>query len=610
MRMRWPEATGVPELELRFPAISHERLSSVRPIVRIGVAVPHSRLWPYDGAMQTGYGAMAGALLVTAAVGVAARADTPRLVSVPLFVTDARGQSIRNLQPPEIEIAEGGTSHKVSSVVFRGASSRRVALFLDEYHVAPGAATERARQAAARFVERHLHPADAVVVMKPLDPQSSTAPAPSIESVHRSIAAFDGRRGVYQPRSEFEAQYMSVAPAAANLQRAQVVRAALESLAIAMRDDAGAAKAMIVVTEGFSPGEPSRMRTTTLRTIGRAARLANVPVYILDPSADWTAGSPLNDAWRAVSAQTGGMLFPGGSDLDEAFTRVAADLQSHYVVEFQGAGKEDGAFHGIDVKVNRRGAQVRAASGYWAPFAASRLPPMTPRRAYANLLTPHISGLIQPWFRMSPGTGGRTRVTFSWAPRPGRKVPAERVQFSALTFEGDTLHAATLAPAGTPAGPAETTFEVPPGPLQISMAIGAAKPLATDVRYIDVPRLDGARPYIAAIDFVRPRSLPEFTAMRSNGAVVPTDTREFLRQDRLLVRVRAFAASGPVDVEVRLLNRLGQPLLDLPRLEPVDGVAQFELPFARYPRGEYRLHVRATAGGQTVTQLLSVTVIG
>ena len=557
--------------------------------------------------------AIVGSLALLMVWSVSGRAEPTRpLVSVPLFVTDLKGQSIRNLQAPEIEIADGGTTHKVASIVFRGGSPRRVAFFLDEYHVSPGSNTERARASIARFVERNLRLDDAVIVMKPLDPRAAAAPMPSIEAVHRAVGAFDGRRDRFEPRSEFEAQYMSTAPQSAGPQRAQVVRAGLETLALALREGAAnAAQALVIVTEGFRSIEHTRMRTTTLRSISRAARLANVPIYILDPSAAPAEESSLNDSWRAMSTQTGGVLFPAGTDLDAALARVAADLEGQYLIEFQAAGQEDGRFHDIEVRVKRNGARVRAPSGYWAPFGPSRFPPMTPRRAYANMLTPHISGLIQPWFRMAPEPDGKTRVTFSWAPRPGRKIAPERVRFSALTFEGDTVHASSVAPLGE-AGelPREATFVVPPGPLQISMAISGSSLLDTDVRYIDVPKLDTARPHIAAVEFIRPRSLPEFRSMQSNVHVMPTEMREFHRQDRLLLRVRAFAVAGSPDVRVMLLNRLGQPLLELPQLQSVDGASQFELPFARFARGEYLLQVRAVAGGETVRQLITLRVIG
>jgi VWFA-related protein len=559
-------------------------------------------------------GAAVGVVALIAAWSASARAEPTRpLVTVPLFVTDARGQSIPNLKLSDIEVAEGGTPQKISSVAFRGGSSRRIAIFLDEYHVSPGASTERARASLAAFIDRHLRPDDTVIVMKPLDPQSEIAPVTSLEIVRRSVAQFDGRRGVYDKRGSFEAEYMSAAPAFAERQRAQIVRAGMESLAAAMRDDGNAAKALIIVTEGFRSAESSRMRTTTLRTIARAARLANVPVYIVDPSVTAGEESPLNESWRAISEQTGGTLVPAGSDIDAALSRVAADLAGHYLIEFQGAAGEDGRFHGIEVTVKRRGAQVRAPSGYWAPFGASRFPPITPGRAYANLLTPHVSGLIQPWFRMAPAANGNTRVTFSWMPRPSAK-PAERVDFAAVTFEGKTLHATAVGAlrAAAPGVPAETTFEAPPGPLQISMTIAgkANRVIGSDVRYLDVPRLDAARPYIAAVELIRPRSLPEFIAMQSEAGLMPTEVRAFHRQDRLLVRVRAFAAAGQPDVAVRLLNRVRHPLMELPKVQVIDGAAQFDLPFARFPKGDYLLEIRAMSGAETVSQLVPIRVAG
>lgn len=556
--------------------------------------------------------AVVGLLSLVAASTVPGHAELPRrpLVSVPLFVTDVRGQSIRNLKAPEIEIAEAGTPKKISSVVFRGSSHRRIALFLDEYHVSAGVSTERIRSAIVRFVENHIRQNDAVIVMKPLDSRAATAAVQGIDAVRRKVSEFAGRRSIFEPRGEFEAQYMSTAPEAAARQRAQVVRAGLETLAISMHEGETEAKALVIVTEGFRSDESSRMRTTTLRSIARAARLANVPVYIIDPSPAANPESALGEPWHGMSTETGGLLFPAGSDLDLALARVAADLEAHYVVEFEGAGREDGRFHGIEVKVKRNGARVRAPSGYWAPFATSRRS-AAPRRHYANLSSPHVSGLIQSWFRMAPAGEGRTRVTFSWAPRQARKVTPQRVELSASTFEGDTLHTATVTPlAGAQGGATETSFVAAPGPLQITMAISGTKLLDTDVRYIDVPKLDTVRPYIAAVEFVRPRSLPEFRAMQADALVLPTEAREFQRQDRLLVRVRAFAAAGSPDVTVVLVNRVGHVLLELPRLQPVDGAAQFDLPLARFPRGEYRLQVRAASGREVVTNLVTIRLIG
>lgn len=306
------------------------------------------------------------------------------------------------------------------------------------------------------------------------------------------------------------------------------------------------------------------------------------------------------------------MLFDAGNPMEGSFARIATDLGARYVVQFDPSGGEDGGFHGIEVRVKRKGAIVRAPTGYWAPFAASRFaPPSSNRGAY--LRTPHASGLIQSWLRMAPGPSGRTRVTFAWAPRPAGAAAA-RVSLDAITFEGESLHASSLPAlrSSNADDRAEVTFEAVPGPIQLSLGIRTGKDvlLNTDVHYVTVPRFDPGKPVISAIEFLRPRSLPEFTAMQADPRVMPTDVRDFLRQDRLLVRVRAFFGQDTPDVRVRLLNRAGHDLLLLPKLSAVGGAAQFELPFARYPRGDYRLEVRASSGGVETTQLLTIRLIG
>jgi VWFA-related protein len=547
-----------------------------------------------------------------AAASLRAIGDEPA-GSVPLtvVVTDSRGHILRNVGPADIHVTEDGQARTVASIIPRSSGRRLVGIMLDEFHVSAGEPTERVRGELRHFIDTYLKPDDVVFVMKPLDPQTSIVPVPSLDALRERVAAFAGRKGDYTPRSTFEREYMSASAATASRQRAQVVRSGLEALTVAMRDSREAAKALLVFTEGFAAEQRDRVRAMTLRSTTRAAAVSNIPVYVLDPSGSGSDERPFNDTWRALTEQTGGTLVSGIADLRVPLTRIGAELGAQYVLRFESSGKQDGGFHGLELKSRRAGTIVRAPSGYWAPFPPSRFV-SEPRTNYANLLTPHISGLIQPWFRMAPGTDGRTRVTFLWSPRPERRPG--RVEFAALTFEGATVHEAVVLPASqATAGDSEqTTFEVMPGPLQVSLAISdaASKWLAREVRYIEVPKFDPARPVIAAVEFIRPRSLPEFTALQGRADAVPTTLREFVRQDRLLVRVRAFAGVDRADVRVQLLNRSGHVLLDLPQLAPVGGAAQFALPFARYARGEYRLQVHATGAGQSTSQLLLLHLIG
>jgi hypothetical protein len=294
--------------------------------------------------------------------------------------------------------------------------------------------------------------------------------------------------------------------------------------------------------------------------------------------------------------------------METAFSRIAADLSARYVIKFDPSAREDGGFHSIEVRVKRKGAIVRAPTGYWAPFATSRFTrPLINRADY--LRTPHSSGLIQTWLRMEPGTSGRTRVTFAWAPRPAG-ARAATVNLEAVSFEGDKLHAASsVAPVGSsvPGAAAEVSFDAPPGPIQLAMAIqGQDTLLATDVRYIDVLRFDSRKPVIAAIEFLRPGSPAQFEVMQGDPLVMPIEARDFFKYDRLLLRVRAYSGQEPADVRVRLLDRSRSEVLRLPVLASVGGASQFDLPLTPYPRGEYYLDVRATAGGLETDRLLSI----
>lgn len=552
-------------------------------------------------------------LIITGGAG-ARTAGEPAGATLHLVAFDGRGQSIRNLSAADVEISEKGQARRISSLALRSATTRQIALFLDEYHVTAGENAERVRASARAFMDAHVRSADALFLMRPLDSQQSIAPVTSLDEARERVAAFDGRKGDYTPKHAFEAEYMSSAPAAVERERRQIVRSALQALATAMREPADAAKALVVVTEGFASDDRGRLRSTaTLRTIARVARLADIPVYVIDPSSSAQQPSPFNEAWQSVASQTGGAIMDSSTPPHASFTRVAADLEAQYLIRLEPGGAQDGAFHGLDVKLRRPGGSVRAPAGYWAPFPPSTLKPLAPRVNYAKLLTPHYSGLIQPWFRMSPGPDGKTRVTFLWTHRP-LGIKAHAVQFQALTFEGDVVHTSTLhsrrtAPAD---GILRTEFDAEPGPLQVSMSIVTANSslLVTDVRYIDVPKLDPVKPVITGIEFVRPRSLPEFNALRTDPGAVPTEVRDFVRQDRLLVRVRAYAGLARAQTEVRLLNRRGDVLLELPQLSVVDDAAQFELPLARYPKAEYRLEIRATGAGTRTSQIVPVRIIG
>ena len=538
-------------------------------------------------------------------------------VPVRIVVTDARGRQVTGLTAADFEISEAGRLQPVRTLARGDSAPRRIGILLDDYHVSAGPATSAAVSALLEFVDQRLRQDDILFVMRPLDPASAVKPVSDRGELRSLISRFEGRKDDYSPRGEFEAGYLSSVPPTAARQRAQIVRAAMQALATAMsRVTGGRAEplidpaAMIVVTEGFAADDRGRERLATLRTVSRAARLANVAVYVMNPAAVDASPAAVTEQWAALASQTGGVLIGAGASLSGALAQLSSDLDGSYVATIDPPEKEDGTFRRLEVKARGKSLSVRAPSGYWAPIAAERL--VSPARPSMStyLKTPHSSGLIQPWFRMAKVGNGRIRVVFSWAARRGSGA---RVALSVVTFAGARLTDQQVLPQGGPSGPTQAVFESAPGPIQVSMAITdrAGKLLDTDVRYIDVPAFDSAGATIAAVEVVRTRTLREFLERQLQADIMPADTVEFDRRDRLIVRVRAFSQSGePPEISARLLNPLGHPMRDLSRLPEVDGIPQFDLPLANYARGDYRIEIRATSGNSSTAQLVLFRLIG
>ena len=78
-------------------------------------------------------------------------------------------------------------------------------------------------------------------------------------------------------------------------------------------------------------------------------------------------------ALQTIAQQTGGQSVSAGQDLAPALQRVSHDLDTYYIVTFASASGSDGRFHSVQLSSTRKGAQVRARSGYWAPMPETRL---------------------------------------------------------------------------------------------------------------------------------------------------------------------------------------------------------------------------------------------
>jgi hypothetical protein len=363
----------------------------------------------------------------------------------------------------------------------------------------------------------------------------------------------------------------------------------------------------------------------TIASIVQSANRSNVSIYAVDPG----EGLPDEDSEQTLTrlaAETDGVALAGASALEEGLRRAANDASAYYLLTYQSAGKTDNKFHVIEVGVKRGDAKVRTRNGYWSlspddlmraeVLARAKSPPETKPLEPA----PRVSPLIRPWFGVSRGDGGMTRVTFVWeaAPQiPGTRSrrPPTRLLLTALgesetpLFEGDVLPVGSATPADETV-PKRAVFDVPPGRVRLRMSIADATlaVIDSDVRNIAVRDL-GAAVALGSPEVYRARNAREFRAL-ADPMAVPVVTRVFSRTERLIIRVPAYATEGEPTVSATLMSRLGQPMrpLEISQTPSLKGVSQIDLPLAGLASADYLIEIRASHAAGEAKDTLSFRV--
>jgi VWFA-related protein len=580
--------------------------------------------------------------------------QTPSLPEAPLIridavIADARGRVIENLPAEDFELLEDGVLRPIEQVTFIHVNAsqpivddvdarqpitsradeqaaaaqdgvRVFAIFLDEYHVAPGAGLERARAALLRFVNEALGPRDLALVVKPLDSLLSLRLTRDRQTLVQTIAAFEGRKGQYEPRNAFEQDLIAGTPQRIEAVRSQIATSALNALATHLAGLGAARKSVIVVSEGFtrSPRRRGDEALPTIDTVIRTASRGHVSIHPYDPATDLPDPPAGRDMLRALADQTEGRLILDASDPAAALVRLVSGSDAYYLVSFRSGNLQaDGRFHPVTVRVRRPNLTVTARKGFWAPTADDVLrarllaranepkpPPEPPRR---------ISPLIRPWFGVARGAAGSTQVSFVW--EPAGRVPGDRsrppmlakITLKASKADGTQVFEGVVRPAGAAAAgasgddPVRAVFETPPGRLRLQMRIedAASRVIDTDVRDLIVSPLN-ALVTLGTPEVIRARSALDYRALAPDAAAVPTSAREFSRSERLIIRVPAYAADADLAVTARLSSRQGGSLRAIAvTAGPSPNLYQVDLPLAGLASSTYVVQFTATsASGQ------------
>jgi Ca-activated chloride channel family protein len=528
---------------------------------------------------------------------------TSDLVRIDAIVTDARGRSVENLKPTDFELREDGTVQTLTGVqLVRG--SRLVAIYLDEYFVSP-ANTAAVKAALHRFVDDDLLADDKAVILRPLDSLLTIKLTQDRAALHKVIDAFEGRRGDYQPRTDFERRYLVTDRTRADQQRAQSTWSTLNALTLHLANLGTGRSSVLLVSEQADPVVRRRGMFEGLPTstsVTRTANRSNVSIYVFDPrDAAQRAASPDEgpNLLRVLADDTDGTIISGPDGAAAGLRHMLADASSYYLLSYRSERYRDGVFHAITVIVRRQGVTVRARNGYWAPtpdeiqranmIAHATDPPPPLKLQPAR----HMSTLIRPWFGVARGDNNRTRVTFVWEPVgtvPGdrkAKLPV-RVQMKAIGTDGTTAFEGTVSERES------AVFDVPPGRTTFMMTIedAAANAIDSDVRDVIVRDLKGAVT-LGTPEVFRARTARDVRDLQEDATPVPVTAREFSRTERLVIRVPAYAATAPT-VTATLMSPAKQAIRQLAVDRSASASrAQIEVPLSALPPGQYSVEISA-----------------
>jgi len=578
-------------------------------------------------------------VLTLAAVAVAAVAH---VVHVDVIASDRHGRLVDTLKPADFVVSEEGQPQPVEQAQFvridakpgaadpirpiaseqdeqeaaAHADARLFAIFLDDFHVTSGDGAQRVRESLLRFLDEQAGPHDLFAVMRPLDSLLAIRCTHDLGAVRAAISAFQGRRGDYTPKTEFEAKFMGRSRDVIERQRAQITVSALNALAIHLGSLKVGRKAIVLVSEGFSRPSASRGMgmLPTVQSLVRVANRYNVSIYPLNPG-----GEP-NDVLQTVADGTEGQAFEGSQDFDGAMTSIVRDTSGYYLLTLRSSAPEDGKFHALTVSVKRPGIQLRARKGFWAPVPDEEIHPLRALSAPVIDLTPrHTSPLIRPWFGESRGADGRTRIMFVWEPierTPGdrSRVPeASRVSVRATLPDGTLAFEGVVEPTGpglevSDPNAAKAVFDAPAGRVRLQMSITGPNAKELDVDTRDLPVRPIADLELATPQVLRARTAAEYRALAANPDAAPVSSRVFSRTERLLIRFTAYGSeSGAPSTAARLLSRTGQPMRLLP-IARIGSVGQVDLPLAGFAPGEYVVEVTATSGGRSTKEQVTIRV--
>jgi VWFA-related protein len=215
-------------------------------------------------------------------------------------------------------------------------------------------------------------------VARRLETYGATLPAGSSVGAPRDGSAFTYEN----PQVMMRAQQVYQEATTRNRLTLNALELALESLAAGR-----GRKAVVFVSEGFIY-DPN---LDEFKRVLEASRRANAALYFVDArgleglplaaSAEFgqaleprdlgmafLEGLEASEGAELLASDSGGFSVKNTNDLAKGLRRVSAEAEAYYLLGYRSDNKaRDGRFRKVRVEARRRGAQVRARAGYYAP---------------------------------------------------------------------------------------------------------------------------------------------------------------------------------------------------------------------------------------------------
>lgn len=271
------------------------------------------------------------------------------LVAVPVSVTNANGDPVRNLRAEDFKLEEEGQLQQLQSLGEPGKTPLELALLFD----VSGSVRERfefEKLAAARFLREVLKPTDTVAVFSiGFDAKVVSERSGSLEKAAEGLNRLD-------PTKEGTAFFDTVVKAAQYLDDHSVT---------------GARRVVVVISDG----EDNHSETHQLLAAQRELQRTDTLFYAINPSGPSIRLNKISmrghNGMTTLANETGGMAFlpEQDADLERVFKQIATELQAQYLLGYYSSNEaNDGKFRRIKIQLPSQPAlRIRARQGYYSP---------------------------------------------------------------------------------------------------------------------------------------------------------------------------------------------------------------------------------------------------